>query len=141
MEEIAPYTRNLPAPYTRNLPTTETGAIPSQLGDVSRLFIKVKITLSDGQFKALFHIIAFWLNKSPAKGELFEKAYYLSVHRLFNSKLQKAIFNLRPKVTISLDICQAETLMNALADYQLNSSSYEIMTINHIISEIDKQTV
>ena len=117
------------------------GEIPSQLADVSRLFRKVKITLSDSQFKALFHLIAFWLNKAPAKGELFEMAYYLAVHKLFNSKLQKAVFNLRSNVTISLDICQANTLMEALSDYQLNNSSYEMMTIRHIIQEIDKQTV
>ena len=128
--------------YTNNMPSTESvGAIPSKLGDISRLFRKVKITLSDSQFKALFHLIAFWLNKAPAKGELFEMAYYLAVHKLFNSKLQKAVFNLRSKVTISLDICQANTLMEALSDYQLNNSSYEMMTIRHIIQEIDKQTV
>lgn len=130
------------APYTTNLPTiVDVGAIPSKLGDISRLFRKIKITLSDGQYKALFHIMAFWLNKAPAKGELYEEAYYLSVHKLFNSKLQKAVFNLRPKVTLSLDICQANILMEALTDYQLNSSSYELMTINHIVQEIDKQTV
>jgi len=128
--------------YTNNLPAAESiGGIPSKLGDISRLFRRVKITLSDGQYKALFHLISFWLNKAPAKGQLFEQAYYLSVHKLFNSKLQKAIFNLRPKVTLSLDICQANTLMEALTDYQLNNSSYEIMTINHIIKQIDQQTV
>ncbi|KAF0198857.1 MAG: hypothetical protein FD170_3977 [Bacteroidetes bacterium] len=60
--------------YTNNLPAAESiGGIPSKLGDISRLFRKVKITLSDGQYKALFHLISFWLNKDTAKGYVFVK--------------------------------------------------------------------
>jgi len=135
MKDLITYTTHLPA-------ETNAGQQSAKQADIGRLLRKVKIKLSASQYKALHTVLAFWLHKAPAKGDLFEEAYYLSVYKLFVAKVQRAPLNVfQANVTISLDICQAETLMNALTDYQLNNSSYEMMTINHIIEQIDKQTV
>lgn len=130
--------------------TKYTNAIPAQFqaqhsakqADIGRLARKIKIKLSAGQFLALHMVLTFWLHKAPARGQLFEEAYYLSVYKLFVAKVQNAPFNVfKAKVTLSLDLCQANTLMEALTDYQLDNAPYELMTINHIVQEIDKQTV
>ncbi|KAF0199016.1 MAG: hypothetical protein FD170_3944 [Bacteroidetes bacterium] len=115
--------------------------ISSKQAEIGRLLRKIKIKLSDSQFKALDMLLSVWLNFTPANGHLTDEAHYLQVYRLHTSKVQKAIFNLRPSITLSLDIAQANALIEALRDYKLFPSSYELMTINHIIQEIDKQTV
>lgn len=135
MEGLISYTYTLPA-------TTQISPIETKQGDIGRLLRKIKVKLSASQFKALHTVLTFWLHKAPAKGELFEEADYLAVYKLFVAKVQKAPLNvLKANVTLSLDICQANTLMGALTDYQLANAPYEMMTINHIIQEIDKQTV
>jgi hypothetical protein len=135
MEDLISYTYTLPA-HLQKSPSEEKQA------HIGRLLRKVKVKLSASQYKALHTVLTFWLHKAPAKGELYEEAYYLSVYNLFVSKVQKAPLNvLKAKVKLSLDLCQAQTLMEALTDYQFDNASYEMNVVNYIIQEIDKQTV
>jgi hypothetical protein len=135
MEDLISYTYPLPA-------TSQISLIEAKQSDIGRLLRKVKVKLSASQYKALHTVLTFWLHKAPAKGELYEEAYYLSVYKLFIAKVQKAPLNvLKAKVKLSLDLCQAQNLMEALTDYQFDNASYEMNVVNYIIQEIDKQTV
>lgn len=135
MTDLISYKQSLPA-------MTSAGLAEAKQAAVGRLARRIKIRLSDGQFKALHRVLTFWLHNAPARGQLFEEAYYLSVYKLFLSKVQRAPFNVfKANITLSLDLCQANTLMEALTDYQFDNAPYELMTINYIIEEIDKQTV
>ena len=135
MEDLITYTHHLPAHM-------QTSPVEAKQAEIGRLLRKVKVKLSASQYKALHTVLSFWLHKAPAKGELYEEAYYLAVYNLFVAKVQKAPFNvLKAKVKLSLDLCQAQTLMGALTDYQFDNASYEMNVVNYIIQEIDKQTV
>lgn len=135
MEDLISYTYTLPA-------TTQISPIEAKQADIGRLLRKIKVKLSASQFNALHTVLTFWLYKTPAKGELYEEAYYLAVYNIFVAKVQKAPLNvLKAKVKLSLDLCQAQTLMEALTDYQFDNASYEMNVVNYIIEQIDKQTV
>lgn len=135
MQELATYNINLPAA------ATELGRVMAKEYQIGKLLRKIKIKLTAEQFRALNRVFTFWLNKTELDGDLYQQAYYLSVYKIYMTKLQKSIFNIRPKVTLSLDLIQADTLMTALQDYQFDNSTYEMNVILFVIQEIDKQTV
>lgn len=106
---------------------------------IGRLLLKIKIELSQDQYKTLRLLMASWLFKSPKPVELEEKALYFDAMKLYYSKIEKAAFNLKKRVKLSINISEAYTLIHTIGSIELPADSYELTLCQYIVSQIDKQ--
>lgn len=107
---------------------------------IASMFKKIKVKLTRDQFTALQRLVQFWLATVEVPTALPEKAFYLSVYKVYDKHLQKAVLNLKDNVKISFDLVHADLIYNLLTeDFNLSADSYEYAVINSIIAQIDQQ--
>lgn len=113
---------------------------PGRLIEVAMLARKIKLKLSKEQLAVIGKVMNGYLMGAHL-GEIDDKVIYYLVWEIYEGKIRKQILKLKPEIGLTLDLPHAWALMNMFFLVDLSSWPYEASVANHIISEIDHQTV
>lgn len=112
---------------------------PGRLIEVAMLARKIKLRLSREQLAVIGKLMGSYLSGANLYG-LDEKVIYFLVWEIYEGKFRKKMLELKPQISITLDLPHAWALMNMLFLIDLSAWPYEKTIANLIIGEIDNQT-
>lgn len=101
---------------------------------------KLKIKLGREELKSLDAIVKYWLMTQDLKNEdMHMQALMQAAIKLVETKLRPGVMQLKPTLSIKLDVMQAYVLREVLDVFNFLDSSFEMNLVNRIIAQIDRQ--
>ncbi|MFH1121777.1 MAG: hypothetical protein V1775_18295 [Bacteroidota bacterium] len=132
MNDLSPYNSQLPALQQQHAQAFNT---------VSRSLGKVKIKLTDQQFRSLVQVVALNVARTRETKGLFLLADLRELY-LLSEKLKRRMLSHKSEFTLSLNMTEAAALYMCLDNTEFAEFAiYESNLSLFIIQEIDKQTV
>lgn len=101
---------------------------------------KIKIKLGREELKSLDAIVKYWLMTQDLKNDdMHMQAFLQAAIKLVETKLRPGVMQLKPTLSIKLDVMQAYVLREVLDDFSFLESSFEMNLVNRVIAQIDRQ--
>jgi hypothetical protein len=107
--------------------------------EVAMVMRKVEFRLSKEQLAALGRIMSSYL-ANLSLHSIDGKALFYLLYAIYESKVRKKMFSLKPDMKLSFDMAQAWAMVAMIQEMQLDQWPYEYQLGQYIISEIDHQT-
>jgi len=107
---------------------------------VSLALAKVEIHLTKDRIVALSRIMSSYLTNLDMRG-IDDRAIYLLIYSIYESKIRKKLLSIKPGMKLSLDMAQAWAMFAMLQEMNLTQWPYEESIKQLIIYEIDQQTL
>ena len=101
---------------------------------------KIKIKLGREELKSLDAIVKYWLMTQDLKNDdMHMQALMQAAIKLVETNLRPGVMQLKPTLSIKLDVMQAYVLREVLDEFNFLDSSFEMNLVNRVIAQIDRQ--